>query len=547
MTRPNSSTWDSIIGAIPGYDPHRDAGPCRFDTASASKALGFFEHCLQHVEDSFKTKAGERFILQPWQKAIVANLFGWKRPDGTRRYREALIFVPRKNGKSFLAAGIANYMLFCDGERGAQVYCGAAESEQAMLVYNMVRQQIAQEPVLDKVSEIYHRRIVIPSMNSRLRPLTAKAATKHGFGAHCVVLDELHALPDRTLYDVLKTSMGARRQPLFVNITTSDFHRESICNEIYSLGKKVQEGKTVVDPYFLPVIYEAEKDDDWKDPKIWAKANPCLGVSVSEEYVAAECKRAQDSPTYENTFKRLQLNMRTEQDVRWLKMDLWDACGLTPINEEALHGSECWGGLDLASRVDIAAFVLVFPDPDGSGFILLPRFWVPRENMRERQAKDRVPYETWAQQGLIEPTEGDAIDYDFIRKRIGELASKYSIREIAVDPWNCQQISTQLVSDGLSMVQFRQGYASMSEPTKELERLLVTGRLKHGGNPVLRWMASNMAVTMDPSGNIKPAKNKSTEKIDGIVAAIMAIGRASIKGGAAESVYASRGILEFEL
>jgi phage terminase large subunit-like protein len=533
------SNWREVLSRIPGYDPYASAGDCVFDEAAAVKPLNFFHACLSHVKGE---RAGQPFDLSPWQAAILANLFGWKRPDGTRRYREAFIFVPRKNGKSILAAGICNYCLFCDGEPGAEIYCAAAERDQARLVFDVAKQQVLAEPALSRAAKVFTHAIVLEGLNSSFKSISAEANTKHGYNSHCVVVDELHAQNTRDLVDVLVTSTGARRQPLIVYITTSDYQRESVCNEKYEYAVKVRDG-VIKDPYFLPVIYEAPKDSDWKDPGTWRAANPGLGQSISEEYLARECQRAQDSPAYENTFKRLHLNLRTEQDTRWLSIDTWDACDEVYALED-LRERKCWGGLDLSTTTDLSSLVLAFPieNEDGSTKVIaLPFFWAPKERAVERERRDRVPYLTWARQGFLELTPGNVVDYDYIRSKINELGRQYEIVDIAVDRWNATQLATQLGHDGFELVSFGQGFASMSSPTKELEKLVVGRTLVHSQHPVLRWMASNVTVEMDAAGNLKPSKSKSEEKIDGIVALIMAIGRLATRK--ATTCYQDRGLL----
>ncbi len=359
--------------------------------------------------------------------------------------------------------------------------------------------------------------------------------------AHGIIIDELHAQPNRELVDVLTTSTAARRQPLIVYITTADFDRDSICNEKYDYACKVRDG-VIDDPAFLPVIYEASSDADWTDPQVWAAANPNLGVSVSQEYLERECQRAQETPTYENTFKRLHLNMKTQQDVRWLSLEQWDACGGVEIDPNALEGKECFAGLDLSTTTDVSALVLLFKEDDGE-VALLPRFWVPADNARKRERRDRVPYQTWARQGFIEMTEGNVVDYDVIRRRINELGERFKIREIAIDRWNATQLAVQLQGDGFEVVTFGQGFRDMSGPTKELEKLVISGKLRHGRHPVLRWMASNVSVETDAAGNLKPSKKKSTERIDGIVASIMALGRAMLQPQRRRSFYETHDLL----
>ena len=511
-----------------------------FDESAAEMAAEFFSRYLTHVKGEW---AGQPLDLSEWQKdRIIHPLFGCKRPDGTRRYRTAYIEIPRKNAKSTMCAGIALLLLFADKEPGAEIYSAAADREQAAIVFDAAKQMVEASPELRKRCEIYRRSIVIPATGSSYKVLSADAFTKHGLNAHGIIFDELHAQPNRELWDVLKTSTGARRQPLVVAITTAGYDRHSICWEQHDYAEKVRDG-VIQDTSFLPVIYAAGPEDDWKNPETWAKANPGLGISIKPEYLAQEAKRAAEVAAYENTFKRLHLNIWTEQSERWLALDKWDACGEGIVNPDELEGRFCYAGLDLASTTDIAAFVMVFPHEDGLSSVLA-RFWVPEEGIRKRAHRDRVPYDLWAKQGHITPTEGDVIDYDQIRADIAELAKLYNIREIAFDRWGAAQISTQLQGDGLTVVPMGQGFASMSPPTKELEKLILGRQLRHGGNPVLRWMASNVAVKQDPAGNLKPAKDKSAERIDGIVALIMAIDRASRHEAAdGESVYDTRGVL----
>lgn len=547
MTSLVSSKWDEMLGGIPGYDPCRSAGDAHFDEHAARRAIDFFHECLTFTAGEWM---GRPFDLQPWQRAIVANLFGWKRRDGRRRYREAFIYVPRKCGKTELAGGLGNLLTFADGEPAAQVYCAAADREQARLVFNAAKRMVQAEPELAARARIYQNAIVMESTGSVLKVVSAEAYSKHGVNAHGIIIDELHAQPDRELVDVLTTSTGARRQPVIIYITTADFDRQSICNEKYDYASKVRDG-IIEDPAFLPVVYEASRDEDWTSPQVWARANPNLGISINEEYLERECRRARETPTYENTFKRLHLNMRTQQDVRWLQMEKWDACGMV-VDPETLRGRRCYGGLDLSSTTDVTAFVLVFPNPEDpkkrgnstdttDAVAVLPFFWIPDDGARQRERRDRVPYVSWAQQGLIEATPGNVVDYDRIRKRINDLSEQYDIEEIAVDRWNATHLVTQLTADGFEMVAFGQGYRDMTAPTKEMEKMVLCRQLRHGGHPVLRWMASNVAVEMDAAGNLKPSKKKSTERIDGIVATIMGLGRVMV-APQYRSVYEKRGV-----
>ncbi|MBT8198948.1 MAG: terminase large subunit [Acidimicrobiia bacterium] len=485
--------------------------------------------------------AREPFLLEPWQMATVANLFGWRRDDGRRRYQEAFIFVPRKNGKTCLAAALLCYCLFEDGEPCAEIYGAAAEYHQASLCFEHVRGMIYQEPSLEERCKIYNgqaKSVQLPEDWSTYRVIASGGKNAHGYNTHFAVIDELHAHGSRELVDVLMTSTGARDQPMIVHITTSDYDRPSICNEKHDYACKVRDG-VVDDLSFLPVIYEASPEDDWTDPDVWAKANPNLGVSCSLEYLERECKRAQEIPTYENTFKRLHLNIRTEQDVRWIPLSLWDECA-TEVDPKQLEGCKCFLGVDLAATSDVAAAVAYFPMDDGRDQVLA-WFWVPKDEAEKREKRDKVPYVTWSRQGLLKMTPGNVIDYDVIRADIGDLAEKYKVERIGLDPWNSQQLETQLVGDGFDVVKFRQGFGSLSGPSKEFEKRVKGRRLRHGGNPILRWMASNVVVDMDAAGNIKPNKKKSSEKIDGIVSLVMAIGL-QMASTSRDSVYEERGV-----
>jgi len=435
-------------------------------------------------------------------------------------------------------------------EPAAQVYCAAADREQARLVFNAAKRMVQAEPALNRRARAYLNAIVVESTGSVLKVVSAEAYSKHGVNAHGIIIDELHAQHDRELVDVLTTSTGARRQPVIIYITTADFDRQSICNEKHDYACKVRDG-IIDDPAFLPVIYEASLEEDWTSPEVWSRANPNLGVSINQEYLERECKRARETPTYENTFKRLHLNLRTQQDVRWLPMEKWDACDAAAV-PAALEGRRCYAGLDLSSTTDVSALVLVFPNPDDpdkrgnskdstESVAVLPFFWIPEDGAQQRERRDRVPYLTWARKGLIEMTPGNVVDYDQIRKRINELSKRFDIREIAVDRWNATHLITQLTADGFEMVAFGQGYRDMTAPTKEMEKLVLCRQLRHGGHAVLRWMASNVAVEMDAAGNLKPSKKKSTERIDGIVAMIMGLGRLMV-APQFRHVYEERGL-----
>jgi len=499
--------------------------PFVFDELAATRAENFFRKLLTHVKGEW---AGQEFQLSPWQaERVIRPMFGWKRADGSRRYRTCYVEIPRKNGKSTISSGVALYLLFSDGEPGAEIYSAAADRLQAAIVFDAAKSMVEASPKLRSKCKIYKREIVVEKTGSVYRVLSADAATKHGLNAHGIIFDELHAQANRELWDVLATSTGARRQPMTLAITTAGYDRHSICYEVHDYARKVADG-VVTDDTFLPVVYAASAEDDWTLPATWKKANPSLGATIKLDYLDGECKRAREVPGYENTFKRLHLNIWTEQATRWLPMEAWDECGGV-VDATTLAGRSCYAGFDLSTTTDLTALVLLFPpESEGEKFKVLPHFWIPGESLEKRVRRDHVPYDVWARDGLVEVTDGNVTDYDTIRHRIRELAETYRIQEIAYDRWNSSQIVTQLQEDGANMVPIGQGWQSMSAPSRELEKLVLGREFEHGGNPVLRWMAANVAIKTDPAGNIKPDKERSTERIDGIVALVMAISRASV-------------------
>lgn len=512
-----------------------------YDKAQADYVVNFIQ-CLKHTKGRWD---GEAFHLLPWQEQIVRDIFGILKPNGKRQFTTAYIEIPKKNGKSELAAAIALYLLFGDGEPSAEVYGAAADRQQASIVFDVAHQMLKKSPALMRRAKILtaNKRILNHQNNGFYQVLSAEVGTKHGLNVSGLVLDEVHAQPNRELYDVLTKGSGdAREQPLFFLITTAGNDVNSICYELHQKAVDILEGRKI-DNTFYPVIFGADESEDWTDPKVWKKANPSLGETITMDKVKEACASAQDNPAEENTFRQLRLNQWVKQTVRWMPMLKWDACSF-PVDPEALRGRMCYGGLDLSSTSDITAFVLVFPpeEPDGK-YEILPYFWLPEETIDLRVRRDHVPYDVWSREGLVFTTEGNVIHYGFIEEFIEELGTKYNIREIAFDRWGAVQMSQNLDGAGFTVVPFGQGYASMSPPTKELLKLVLEERLAHGGHPVLRWMVDNVTVRTDPAGNIKPDKEKSTEKIDGAVALIMALDRAIRHENDGISVYDERGLL----
>lgn len=523
------------------YKPTRFMLPdSRYEKRFADHAVNFIQ-ALKHTKGEW---SGKNFELLPWQNGIIRDLFGVIKPDGCRQFITAYIECPKKTGKSELAAAVALYLLAGDQEQGAEIYGCAADRQQASIVFDVACQMVRQSPTLNRIIKIIpsQKRLVYPPTNSFYQVLSAESITKHGLNTHGVVFDELHAQPNRRLYDVMMFGSGnARKQPLYFLITTAGSDRHSICFEVHSKAEMILRGK-IHDPAFYPVIYAATEKDDWTSESVWKKANPSLGVTVDISKFRSACLSAKQNPAEENLFRQMYLSQWTKQSVRWMPMEKWNNCKFA-IDEEDLYGRVCYGGLDLASTVDITALVLVFPPrTSDEKYIVFPYFWLPEETLELRVRRDHVPYDLWHKAGLVMVTEGNVTHYEEIETFVGLLKEKFDIKEIAYDRWNAAQIVQRLGEMSITMVPFGQGFASMSSPTKELMKLVLEQRLNHGGNEPLAWMADNVTVRTDPAGNIKPDKEKSTEKIDGIVALIMALDRA-IKNAGFSSPYDTRGII----
>jgi len=514
-----------------------------FDGAKAQRAVEFIR-CLKHTKGRWR---GQPFDLLPWQETIIRDVFGTVKEDGYRQYNTAYVEIPKKNGKSELAAGVALYMTCGDNEWGAEVYGCASDRQQASIVFDVAVDMVEQCPALKKrIKPVMSvKRLVYKPTNSFYQVLSAEAYTKHGLNVHAVIFDELHSQPNRELFDVMTKGSGdARTQPLFFLITTAGTDRHSVCYEQHQKAEDILNGRKI-DPTFYPVIYGASDDADWTSEEVWYQANPSLGHTIDISKVRNACLSARDNPAEENIFRQLRLNQWVKQSTRWMQMEKWDACAFL-VDERELLGRECYGGLDLSSSIDITAFVLVFPPRDDTEkYIFLPYFWIPEENMVRRVRRDHVPYDVWEKQGFLETTEGDVIHYGFIENFIDNLGKKFHIKEIAFDRWGAVQMVQNLEGLGFTVVPFGQGFKDMSPPSKRLMELVLEKNIAHGGHPVLRWMMDNIFIRTDPAGNIKPDKEKSTEKIDGAVASIMALDRAVRNGGSTGSVYDERGILSF--
>lgn len=530
------SEWKGILACLPGYDSFRDAANCIFDVSAANKVIRFFETRIRHVKGKM---AGKLITLEKWQKAILGAIFGWKQADGWRRYREIFLYIPRKNGKTIFIAGIAVLLLACSAEGGQEIYSAAAEKEQAKIAHEMAKGMVQQEKDLGDIITIYKDSLHVSNGGHFYKAISAEAYSKHGFNASAILVDEVHAHPNGELIEVLKTSTGARAQPLTFYATTADYDRPSVCNTLLEYAENVRDG-IYCDAAFLPILYMARDDDDWRDPKVWKKANPNLGISVSVEFLEAECKKAERIVSYQNTFRRLYLNQRTAQVNRWIDLADWDACsglenGETPqqwrerIYNAAL-GVPCWGGLDLGSVSDLTALALLF---DGDYFdypgalVVLPYFWCPEISIANKDEKNQALYQEWEMNGFLSTTEGNVTDYRTIRRDVLDISNHCPFIDLAIDRlYQGGQLATELLEDGLKVKSFGQNFTDFTAPSKDFEIRVKSGRIIHGGNPMLRWQAGNVMVKEGDGETIKPVKpaKNSNQKIDGIVSTIMALG-----------------------
>lgn len=515
-----------------------------YDETKADKAVKFIKR-LKHTKGRW---AGVPFTLLPWQEnEIIRPLFGTVKEDGTRQYRFCYIEVGKKNGKSEIAAAIALYLLLADGEISAEVYNAAGDRDQASIVFDVAAQMVRQDKTLIKRCKIIdsRKRIVAHKTNSVYIALSKETYTKHGLNPSGVIIDELHAHKTRELYDILiEGTDTARQQQLIFIITTAGIHDiHSIGWEVHEYAKQVKKG-IIKDPTFLPIIYAANQKDDWTNEKIWKKANPSLGHIFTIDKLKNHYNQVKDNPARQNNFRRFRLNQWVGQVNRYFPMDKWDACGKVKFDPNALVKRRCYGGLDLSSTMDLTAFVLVFPPEDkNEKWKIIPKFYIPEDTVLKKTNTDKVPYLIWKRAGYITVTPGNVIDYEFIRKDIQNASNIYNLKEVAYDPWGAVQLATKLQEvDGIIMVEHRQGFKSMSPPTKECHKMIMSKEIAHNNNPILRWCADNFVAKIDAAENVKPDKEKVTQRIDGIVALIMALGRAILYYQKRKSIYETSGL-----
>jgi len=497
-----------------------------FDQEAVDDVVCFFEEYIVHTIGEWY---GKPFILMPWEYDIIKNVFGWKRKsDYTRRYRTVYVEIPKKSGKSPFASALALYMLCADGEHSAEVYAVASAAQQAGIVYTGAKNMVHSSTALREFNiEPMERAIFHHPTMSRFKPIANKVESADGINASCIIIDELHRFAKRDLYDLLEHSMKARKQPLLFIITTAGWDRNSICWEVHEKAERIRDGKQI-DDSFYPVIYSADIDEDWKDPEVWKRVNPSLGVTVKLEDIQAMCDDAIRIPGKQSAFRRYVCNQWVESNTPWLDITDWDACGDPDITLDALHGEDCFAGVDLAAKRDLAAKALLFPPRrEGEAWILILKFYMPADNVRRRVEDTGVPYVEWVQEGFIKTTKGDTIDYEVIREDLNEDAKNFNLIEVAFDPWNAQKLMTDLENDGFdNCLTYSQTIASMSAPMKEAEKMLIDRSIEHDDNPVMRWMVGNVVPKEDSDERRKPDRSKSADKIDGVVAWLMALGRA---------------------
>lgn len=512
-----------------------------FDELRAKRAVSFVETQCVHMKGEW---AGKPLTLMDWQKEIVGNIFGWVDDQGMRRYQKVFLFMPRKNAKTTLIAALAHLLLFVDGEKGAEIYVAAADKEQARIAFAVCKHMVKENPVMRERSEVLKDTISLKDDPSFIRVISSDADTKHGYNAHGVIIDELHAHAKQDLTDVLVTSTGSRRQPLIMFMTTAGAGRSGVCWEEYQYAKKVRDG-VITDDRYYPIIYEADPDDDPFNPDTWRKANPGLGVTIKESYIESSAHKAKTTPSFYNTFLQLHLNQWVNAQSAWISNEDFQKCNLAIIDPGQLAGRECYGGLDLASVSDTTGFVLEFPDEKTGITTILKWCWVPHDRAIDGTQKGEYDYLSQIRVGAMHSTPGNATDYEYVKRVILDCCDLYDVRQINYDSWNSSQLVIDLTGQGVPMNKFGQGYRSLSAPMKEIERLIMSEKINHGGDPVLSWQMSNVRVVRDPAGNIKPTKQDSKKKVDLVFAWIMAHGAYMAKdyNGPGDSIYNTRGII----
>lgn len=503
-----------------------------FDEQAGLKAIRFIEK-LKHTKGPM---AGKPFLLEPWQQFIVWSVFGWKRADGSRLFRKAYIEVARKNGKTMLASGIGLYMLRADGESRGEVYVAATTRDQARICFGDAA-EIVKKTALKNTLTVLRNAVVYEAKGGKLEALSSDDGTQDGWNPSCAIVDEYHAHKTSGMYDVLVSGMGARSQPLMFVITTAGSNKSGPCYAYRDNVKKVLDGVNEDDSLF-GIIYTLDNQDDWDNPTKWHLANPNLDVSVKSDYIEEQVRDAKNRPEAVRNVMTKNLNLWVDSDNTWIVDEKWMAC---IGDHRELEGKKAWGGLDLSNTSDVTAYVLLFNE--GGKFQLLPFFWIPEDTMREKVRKENINYDSWVRDGYVKVTPGNVIDYEYVKADITKLHELYRVESTAYDRWNSSQIVTELQNEGMKLTPIGMTYGALSAPTKQFEKLVLAGELEHGGNPVLRWMVNSTSIMTDPNGNIKPNKAKSSQKIDGVAAAINALAEwMTCAASKKVSVYEKRGM-----
>ena len=507
-----------------------------FDEAKAIKPCQFIE-LLPHIKG---TLAGKPLILAPWQIFLLTTIFGWTNQLGKRRFRRAYIEVPRGNGKSALSSGVCLYMLCADNEGGAEVYSLATTRDQARIVFGDAQQMARKTPIMRSHFgvEVLAHNINVLRTASKFEAMSAEGSTLDGLNIHFGCIDELHAHKTRAVYDVVETGTGKRDQSLLWVITTAGSNRSGICYEVRNFVTKLLDN-IFQDESQFGIIYGLDEGDDWTTEEALAKANPNWGISVRPEVVLPLQQKAMQLPSATNNFKTKHLNEWVNADVAWMNMRSWDANARPDLVIDDFLGKSCYIGLDLASKTDVAALSVLFPDENG-GYTVFNKYYLPEDTI---YGGTNAQYEGWQKSGRILATAGAVIDFEYIENDLIDLCARFDVKEIPYDPWQATQLASRMVEQGLPMVEIRASVANFSEPMKSLEALALTGKMLHDGDPVMGWMVSNVVAHLDAKDNIYPRKERPENKIDGVVALIMALNRALINAGASPSVYEDRGVL----
>jgi len=520
-------------------DRKRTRWAYRFDAPAAQRAIAFFP-MLKHYKGEW---AGQPIRLEPFQAFVIGSVFGWRRrSDGLRRFRTAYVELPRKNGKSTLAAGVSILTTFFDGEAGAEGYCAATKRQQARIVFDDAKTMVRTDPHLKELITVQTTNMHAIESHSKLEPLSRDQDTMDGLNPHFVNIDELHAHKDRGILDVLETAMGARRQPLMFQITTAGNTEDSVCGRQHAYAVSILT-EAIADETVFAFIAHADDGDDWTDEATWAKANPNYGVSVKPEDMRALALKAQHMPDAQAEFRQKRLGEWLNAEAVWLNFDGWKR-GQGSWTSASLEGRPCWAGVDLSSKIDLSAFVLMFPPEGADRWRVLAWLYMPEDNVHERTQRDRAPYDRWAREGWITTTPGNRIDQSVIRTTILEQKTRFAFDEVGIDPWNAATFPIELEQAGLSVIEVPQNYHQMSEAAKEFAAEVDGARVDASGHPVLTWMASNVVVNRDDKDNIFPVKKKSRGRIDGIVAAIIAMKLALLQDETQQAAqdFAERGL-----